>query len=309
MNIQMRPYSGTADLIAMVDLVRRFPTHNIHRIDLPYRFSSWGLDAPKNIGLWFTADGQLAAWAILQTPFWTFDYAYHPDIPGLHPQLLAWIDERAHQTLATPAGHPIWFINVLQNETARMQELEAHGFASQENVGEDSWSKVWLHCSAAKTALQPATLPNGFTIRPLAGLDEVPAYVELHQTVFESRNMTVEWRTRTLQQPDYLPDLDLVAVAPDGRLVAFCIGWLDRRSDPLSGQIEPLGVHSDFRGMGLGQALLTETLQRLIQHGAQQLYVETDAGRNPALNLYQSVGFQLEQKILVYRKDYLPDQE
>ena len=72
--------------------------------------------------------------------------------------------------------------------------------------------------------------PEGFVIRPLGGIEEVDAYVDLHQSVFESRNMTREWRMRTLDRPEHDPDLDLVVVAPDGRLAAFFIGWLNTGS-------------------------------------------------------------------------------
>jgi hypothetical protein len=37
---------------------------------------------------------------------------------------------------------------------------------------------------------------------------------------------------------------------------------------------------------------------------AQQIYVETDSYRSPALSLYESAGFQVKQDVLVYRKDF-----
>jgi mycothiol synthase len=147
--------------------------------------------------------------------------------------------------------------------------------------------------------------PPGFRIRPLSGDDEVEAYVELHQSVFESKNMTVEWRARTLSRPEYRAGLDLVAVAPGGRLAAFCVCWLDRdaEEEPV-GQIEPLGVHPDFRQVGLGRAILSEALRRLYSCGASKAYVETDKHRGAALELYQAAGFQPVQDVLVYRRDY-----
>lgn len=178
----------------------------------------------------------------MQTPFWTIDYAYHPDFnENLHEQILTWADSRARKILDTPSGHPMWFVNVFVEQTTRIRNLEDLGFASQSNVGEDSWSKVQMLCSV-QTPCNNYPLPKGFIIRPLAGENEVDTYVELHQAVFESRNMTTEWRARTLQCTDYMPDLDLVAVAPDGRLAAFCVCWLNRNLAESSGQIEPLGV-------------------------------------------------------------------
>jgi ribosomal protein S18 acetylase RimI-like enzyme len=114
--------------------------------------------------------------------------------------------------------------------------------------------------------------------------------------------MTAEWRARTLRCPEYRSDLDLIAVAPDGRLAAFCVGWLGKGSEgSLSGQIEPFGVHQDFRRLGLGRAILSEGLRRLHRSGADSVYVATDKYRNAALRLYEMVGFGLMRDVLVYR--------
>ena len=59
----------------MVALARRFPQENLHRVGLPYRFSSWVLDDPENIRLWFNPLGELLAWVVMQPPFWTVDFA------------------------------------------------------------------------------------------------------------------------------------------------------------------------------------------------------------------------------------------
>jgi mycothiol synthase len=296
--------SGETDKQAMIALAHVFPTDNLHVADLPYRLSSWAVDYPDNIGLWVNAEGQLLAWAVMQTPFWTIDYVYHPDAgTNLHQRILAWADHRARQVLDTPSGRPCWFVMVFASQTDRIRDLEEAGFVSQANVGEDSWSKVLMQRSAHIPVADYA-LPAGFSVRPLAGENEVEAYVQLHRAVFESKNMTAEWRTRTLRRPEYLPDLDLVAVAPDGRLAALCVCWLDKESEKPSGQIEPLGVHQDFRKSGLGRAILSEGLRRLYLCGADRVYVETDKYRNAALGLYEAVGFRVIRDVLVYRKDY-----
>jgi ribosomal protein S18 acetylase RimI-like enzyme len=118
--------------------------------------------------------------------------------------------------------------------------------------------------------------------------------------------MTAEWRARTLHQPAYMPDLDLVAVAPDGHLAALCVCWLSKNSGTdIWGQIEPLGVHVDFRKLGLGRAILAEGLRWLQLYGANRICVEIDDYRNAAFELYESVGFRVVRDVLVYRKDYV----
>lgn len=304
MKIEQREFSGESDKQAMIALTNAFPADNLHIVDLPYRLSSWALDYPNNIKLWVNSEGQLLAWAVMQTPFWTIDYVCHPHTdPNLHRQILDWADKHAQTIVDTSVGHPAWYVNVFPSQTDRICHLEEAGFVSQSNVGKNSWHKLLMQC-LPQTPVASYTLPTGFNIRPLAGEQEIEAYVYLHRAVFESKNMTVEWRKRILHSPEYLPDLDLVAVAPDGRLAAFCVCWLNKQLQEPHGQIEPLGVHHDYRKLGLGRAILLEGLNRLQLHGAAKIYVETDKYRNDALGLYEAVGFRLLQDVLVYRKDY-----
>jgi len=302
MHIRMRPYAGQADRRRMADLVRAHPAGNIHITDLPYRLSSWAFDDPGNIGLWEDGAGNLLAWAVLQTPFWSIDYADRPDVRdfGIHPMILTWAIARAQAVAGTPDGHPAWFVSVRADQTDRQGDLERAGFVRQAD-----WSQVFMERPAAEP-VPPAVLPEGFTVRPLAGPSEVAAYAELHRAAFGSANMTAAWRARTLVQPEYLPDLDLVVAAPDGRLAAFCVGWLDRQGPDgtVLGQVEPLGVHPDFQGQGLGRAVLLESLRRMQEHGATLLTVETDTYRDAAFALYQSAGFRVAHDIWVYRRDF-----
>jgi mycothiol synthase len=102
------------------------------------------------------------------------------------------------------------------------------------------------------------------------------------------------------------PDLDLVAEAPDGSLAAFCIGWLNRNTSlGISGQIEPVGVHENYRNIGLGRTILMEGLRRLQLQGASQIYVETDNYRGAALELYKAAGFRVIKDVLVFRRNYV----
>ncbi|HYN88295.1 MAG TPA: GNAT family N-acetyltransferase [Ardenticatenaceae bacterium] len=289
----------------MTALVHTDLAANLHVSDLPYRFSSWAFDHPDNVRLWVDETGQLVAWVVLQTPFWAVDYAVSPDAPPwLHRRLLAWADRRMQAARGTASARPMWFIYVFSDQQQRIDDLEAAGWACQANVGENSWSKVFMGRSL-DSAPAELPIPAGFAIRPLAGPSEVAAYVALHRAVFESESMTEAWRHRTLQQRGYIPTLDLVAVAPDGRLAAFCICWFDPHcpTGRAGGQIEPLGVHADFRGQRLGRAILTEGVRRLRQHGAQDAVVETDDHRHGALAVYEATGFRVTRNVLVYRKN------
>ncbi len=305
MNISQRHYLGEHDKLVIIQLAREFQSDILHVIDLPYRLCSWALDESHNIGLWVDETDRLVAWAVMQTPFWTVDYVYNNRIEvDLHPQILSWVDQRAREAIATPFGHPAWYVNVFAEDHERISLLEQFGYANEVDAGEYSWSKVWMQLEK-RINIPPPILPDGFILRPLAGESEVEAYVELHQQVFETKNMTLEWRLRTLHQPEYIPDLDMVIIAPDGKMVAFCIGWLSPSpGGGYIGQIEPLGSHPAYRKNNLGKAVLKETLYRLQENGARSVFIETDSYRCPALRLYQGVGFEVTRRVLIYRKDY-----
>jgi mycothiol synthase len=304
-SIHARPYQGSVDLLAMTELANAFPANNLHTADLPYRFSSWAFDRRESACLWEDETGRLLAWAVLQTPFWTIDYVLHPDADAdLHTALLAWADEQAQTLVGTPYGRPAWFIPIFSDQAERIQAVEAAGFVSQANVGEDSWSKVLLSRPAGQE-IASWSAPEGFRIRPLDGRAEAKLYAFLHRAVFESTNMTLDWRLRTLVQPAYRSDLDLVAVAPNGELAAFCICWLNEASaGGVSGQIEPLGVSESYRALGLGKAILAEGIRRLEELGVKRILVETDNYRGSALSLYETAGFGVERDVLIFRKDY-----
>lgn len=305
MPITQRSFSTEQDKHLMSALARQCSENNLHVVDLPYRFSSWAFDDPENIRLWFDEDRQLVAWAVLQSPFWTIDYVCHPEQePHLHHEILSWADHRAKAVRNTPYERPAWFVMVFSGQNDRIHDLENAGFASQANVGDDSWSKVLMRRSA-ETPVKVYEPRSGFIVRSLAGEREVQGYVELHQSVFESKNMTTDWRMRTLHHPDYNPELDIVVESPDKQLVAFCICWFDENSR--TGHVEPLGSRKEFRQYGLGRVALSEGLRRLQSLGAQDIVVETDNYRNTAFRLYQSFGFEVIQDVLVYRKDYETD--
>lgn len=303
MNLRVREYAGLEDDAAMRSLAAQCAQSSLHWMDLPYRMSGWSFWQPGCTLLFEDTDGKLQAWASLQTPFWFIDlYALQEE---LLPEILARMDRQAVSLAHTPFGHPSWFVGVFEDQTRQMELLEQAGYVCQSFVEEDAWLKVWLSRELSAPLAAPH-LPEGFVLRPLAGRSEVAAYVDLHRAAFGTNNMTESWRKAVLAQPGYQPELDLVVQAPDGRLAGFCIGWLGRSpGGELCGQVEPMGVHADFRRLGLGRALLVETFRRMAGLGVGRVYVECDGyPHGPDYLNYQAAGFALERRLLVYRKDF-----
>jgi len=143
------------------------------------------------------------------------------------------------------------------------------------------------------------SLPDGFSIRSVAGEHEVELAAAVHDSAFRPKWAGGAYLD-VMRTPGFDIDRELVAVAPDGRFAAYLIYWLDPVSR--SGLFEPVGCHADFRRMGLTKALMYEGMRRMRARGMQSAVVlhETD---NPASTaLYASVGFRPKYAITDYRK-------
>src|SRR5579872_744353 len=286
MTITIRPWRDKTDLPLMVDLLRGVSPASRHLIDIPWRLSSPALQDERNTRVWIDTDGKMLGFAAWQIYWAALDYFV---LPGRHQQtietgIFSWAMERFRE-LDAERGRPMpYWVEYRDDDIERQRVMEAHGFLLDDDY-------QYVHMSNPLTEPLPEpTLPDGFTIRPFAGEQEVSGYVELHRAAFESTSMTCDWRLRTLHMPQYQPELDIVAVAPDGSLAGFCVGWLN--AERYTGQVEPLGVHPRFHHMGIGRALLLESLRRFKAHGANSVLVETESDRNIARNAYEAVGFQ-----------------
>lgn len=148
-------------------------------------------------------------------------------------------------------------------------------------------------------------LPRGATVRPV-NFDEpaeVVARVALHREVWEPSKFNEEGYARLRQAPVYRPDLDLVAVTPEGELAAYCIVWWDPTSR--SGLFEPVGAAVAHRRQGYAKALLLDGLRRLRDLGAERAVVisETAPEREPSRRLYASTGFSVAHPFEQWERD------
>jgi ribosomal protein S18 acetylase RimI-like enzyme len=98
-------------------------------------------------------------------------------------------------------------------------------------------------------------------------------------------------------------DLDCVVEAPDGRLVAYCLAWLD--SANAVGELEPVRTHPDFRRLGLASVVCRFALRRLREEGATRavVYADVDPANPGPKALYESIGFVETSRLLVYLLD------
>lgn len=121
------------------------------------------------------------------------------------------------------------------------------------------------------TPIPDVPLAEGYSIRALGAVDELPARSWLSWTAFhpdepDSAYEGWDWYLDVQRCPMYRRDLDLVVVAPDGELSAFCTVWFDDVTR--TGMFEPVGTAPKHQKKGLGKAIMTEGLRRLQHLGA-----------------------------------------
>jgi len=176
---------------------------------------------------------------------------------------------------------------------ARIAFLERHGFM-QESI------RSLHYARSLETPIPEYALPQGFSLRSVAGEEEAEALVALHRAAFGTRNMTVEQRLAIMRAPQYEPELDLVVVAPNGDLAAFCVCSLD--SARQVGYTDPIGTHAHYKRLGLGKAMVTAGLHALKYRGTQTAELSTSSENLAMRRLAEAAGFTVVSESLWFSK-------
>jgi len=134
--------------------------------------------------------------------------------------------------------------------------------------------------------------PSGYIVRALGDESELPARSWLSWKAFhpdepDEKYQGWEWYKNIQRVPIYRRDLDIVAVADDGELAAFCTVWFDDITR--TAVFEPVGTHPNHQKRGLGKAVMSEGLRRAQLLGATLATVSSYS--TGAHALYESMGF------------------
>jgi len=289
-----RPYADAHDLDSILAL--------LHRVRAPERCTDYPApadlrellavpDIQANTRLWETEAGQLRAFALVDT-YHNLLFEFEGDIagPDLPAELIQWgVTCRRRQP--TEEGEPVTLDFCCRaDDEERLALLTRHGFTQQPT------RTLRLKRSLHDPIPEPV-LPAGFTLRPTTGQDEVEAWVALHRAAWGTEHMTVEGRSAMLSGPDYDPELDLVVVAPEGRLAAYCVCWISQEENARTGRKEgytdPVATHPDYQQRGLARALLLTGLRLLQARGMETAVMGTSSENERMLRAATAVGFQV----------------
>jgi mycothiol synthase len=305
--IEPRPYQGNHDLEAMHNLLiagrlANNGTYYIHTGDL-----NWWLYYPPlegdfwdHIYLWDdpVKPGQLLGWALISPDWVGIDVYIQPDLRG-SPQaneMYLWAEERAVRIAREGGKTTTYLLWILHDDQALGNHLRQRGYRL---------ARGYVHMSQnLDTAFLTAPVKGEFQVRACKGEPEVAPRARAQYGAFGSEAPFERYLERFrnfMRSTVYCHNLDIVAIASDGQIGAFCIVWMD----PVNkvGLFEPVGTHPDYQRKGLGKAVMVEGLRRLQAGGMKQAIVSTFEDNPAAIGLYESVGFRVVNQLGTYEKD------
>ena len=291
--ISSRLYEGEKDFQTMLDLMNKVRPAS-HASDYPTK-----VDIEENLAveeiranarLW--VDGsQSIGWAYvdnLHNLYWELEISYTDSVGA---EIVAWGGICICKTLA--AGETSTLdASCREDYKERLDFLSQHGFCQTE--------VVTVHMKRDLSKPIPAfELPQGFQIRSVKGIVEAEAIASTHRAAFDSDYMTTENRLIIMNSSEYDPSLDLVVVAPDGTIAAYCTCSVKPGGQ---GYTDPIATHPNYQHKGLAKALLLKGMQMLKERGMKSAHLGT-SGENIAMQrTAESVGFFLEHKVLWFEK-------
>ena len=316
--VTMRQYQGESDLQLIVDLIDA--CERVDKLEafvsieqLRLSITNPAIDRDRDLRLWEDAQGKVIGFGELSIsePIadnlaeGTLGIIVHPAARDgdLDSQIIAWAENRMGEVGKERQGQPKLLVWCRNSRVDRIAMLEHHGFVEGR--------QHWFLSQSLKQTIPTSHLPEGFSIRAVDGEREAQAWVDLHNQAFCDawicHPLTVKGYKHRFQNPDYLPELDLVAVAPDGKFAAICYCAIDPAHNTFvsrqEGWVALLFTSPDFQRRGLARAILLHSLNRLKALNIEIAKIGVDAeNAYGARQLYESVGFEKLYTNIAYVK-------
>ena len=157
--------------------------------------------------------------------------------------------------------------------------------------GYERWGDFWQPMSRllASQPIPECPLPDGYRLQSLADEND---FHKINKVLWRGFNHPgeppeeeIEGRKFAQKAPHYRHDLTIVAVAPNGDYASFGGMWMVPENK--YAYVEPVATDPDHRRLGLGRAVVMESVRRVIAEGAEVIYVGSD------LPFYLSMGFEV----------------
>lgn len=301
MTLLSRPYVSAVDLQAMIDLL--YSSRPVNRLnDYPGEINLREMLASErqqqHTRLWLTPDGALVAFALVDA-FNNLWFEMGATNDELADKIIRWGVEDLCATVPKIDESLTLDTNCSDDNVERLALLKRHGFVEQ--------PVRTLHMTRSLDEPIPAPeLPDGFTVRPIAGEGEAEQVTALHQAAFGTDNLTLEDRLAIMRTPDYDPTLDLIVIAPTGEFAGYCTCQINAAENARTGQslgyTDPVAVHPAYQGRGLARALLLSGCRLLKQRDMTVAALGTSNENIAMQRAAESAGYRIQSAKLWFAK-------
>lgn len=194
-------------------------------------------------------------------------------------------------------------VDVLHVETSACSHDAQHILTSEGFVVvKQFWQMRW-----EDHPIPDVSLPSDFAVRPLIAGQDDEALTFLQNTAFGENwgfsPNTVEQIRARIHQNMGGPE-GILLITECGKPAAYNWTMLAVDGANSTGRISMTGVHPNYRGRGLGRAVVAAGIAHLVHRGAAAVELEVDSDNTPARELYLKLGFQRVSKTIWYEKRF-----
>ncbi|MBX3063157.1 MAG: GNAT family N-acetyltransferase [Anaerolineae bacterium] len=241
---------------------------------------------------WWTVAGTSSNYR-LQVEGWV-----HPESrrSGVGTALLRAVDDYVHTRLR---GKTTIFARVLADVPGAEQLFRNNGYQLSR--------QFYIMRVPLQNRTWTAEILDGITFKTFRAGDLEPL-VEADNAIFadhwgsRERNLST-WRHEMIETRPHDPHLWTLAWADDN-IVGECLCHASNQGDPNDGWVSIVGVRRDYRGKGLGRALLAASLNKLRDFGFDTGSLSVDAENTAAVNLYRGLGMNVIRTRLHFTKSF-----
>lgn len=302
--MKRRPFGGPEDTYRLQDFTAKaIRDHGrgsmLHPGDVAHHiYNGLRRDDPHElVHIWEDEAGEIQAWTLLDQRragcYPQINHGIRKTYPGLEIEVNTWSEQALIKLMAEHGTNATDIeTDAAASDQVRIDLLESSGWVAQD-------VEVLMLTRRSVDEAPAPELPEGYSLRPVRGVEEAGPVSELHAAGFGS-SWTPELYARVMASPGYSPDRELLIEASDGQLAAFCVLWPDDVNR--AGLFEPVAVHPDHRRLGLGRCLMRAGMEAMRSWGMTHAEVMYETENPGSGLLYRSEGFVPIDKIVVYRK-------
>jgi len=220
---------------------------------------------------------------------------------GIGRSLLAWEEGRGRQLLSRLPGNGPASLQgyISEADAGRRRLLMAAGFSSIRSC--------YRVRRDLKAPIDDAALPAGLEWRGIDGVDSEAVMNLANQAATNGWAPGPYYKAIwDMRWPDYRPEWShLVADAATGQLIGCSLVVLRTHLwaglDRTEALIHRFGVLPEFRGLGVGRALLARTLNSIAGTGQRFVLSQVDSDRDQAeIDIHEAFGFSPAGRVIVY---------